>query len=53
MTGGSLEGGVTHPYDTCPTQRERAIGKSVADYEAELRRLATHCDFGEYLDQAL
>ena len=34
-------------------RREQTIGESVADYEAELRRLATHCDFGEYLDQAL
>jgi len=34
-------------------RREQAVGESVADYEAELRRLATHCDFGEYLDQAL
>ena len=34
-------------------RREQTIGKSVVDYEAELRRLATHCDFGEYLDQAL
>ena len=23
------------------------------DYEAEPRRLATHCEFGDYLDQAL
>ena len=34
-------------------RREQAIGESVADYEAELRRLATHCDFGEYLNHAL
>ena len=34
-------------------RREQNIGESVADYEAELRRLATLCDFGEYLDQAL
>ncbi len=34
-------------------RREQAIGESVADYEAELRRLAAHCDFGGYLDQAL
>ena len=34
-------------------RREQAIGANVADYEAELRRLATHCEFGEYLDQAL
>jgi len=33
--------------------REQAAGETVADYEAELRRLAIHCQFGEYLDQAL
>ncbi|MDD9817031.1 MAG: reverse transcriptase domain-containing protein, partial [Gammaproteobacteria bacterium] len=34
-------------------RREQAAGETVADYEAELRRLAIHCQFGEYLDQAL
>ena len=34
-------------------RREQAIGGSVADYEAELRQLATHCDFGKYFEQAL
>ena len=34
-------------------RKEQAVGESVADYEAELRRLATQCDFGQYLDQAL
>lgn len=34
-------------------RREQAVGESVATYEAELRRLAAHCEFGDYLDQAL
>ena len=28
-------------------------GESVTEYVVELRRLATHCQFGEYLDEAL
>jgi hypothetical protein len=35
-------------YKRC--QRE---GKNVASYMAELRRLAKHCDFGDYLSTAL
>ena len=34
-------------------RREQAVGETIADYEAELRRLAIHCEFQEYLDQAL
>lgn len=34
-------------------RREQASGESINDYVAELRRLATHCDFGNYLEQAL
>ena len=34
-------------------RREQASGESVAEYVAELRRLATHCQFGNYLDEAL
>ena len=34
-------------------RRNQSSGESVAEYVAELRRLATHCQFGEYLDEAL
>ena len=34
-------------------RRDQAPGESISNYIAELRRLATHCEFGEYLDQAL
>ena len=34
-------------------RRDQAPGESISNYVAELRRLATHCDFGEYLEQAL
>ena len=34
-------------------RREQTSGESINDYMAELRRLATHCDFGDYLEQAL
>ena len=34
-------------------RREQASGVSINDYVAELRRLATHCDFGDYLEQVL
>jgi len=33
--------------------RGQAVGESVAQYVAELRRLATHCNFDAYLDEAL
>ena len=33
--------------------RNQSSTKSVLDYAAELRCLATHCDFGDYLNQAL
>ena len=33
--------------------RSQAAGESIAEYVAELRRLATDCEFGEYLEQAL
>ena len=31
----------------------QAAGESIAEYIAELQRLATNCKFGEYLEQAL
>ena len=34
-------------------KRDQLPGESLADYIAELRRLAIHCEFGEYLDDAL
>jgi len=34
-------------------RRNQAPGESVADYVAELRRLATHCKFDGYLEEAL
>ena len=34
-------------------KRDQLPGESLADYIAELRRLATHCEFGEYLNDAL
>jgi len=34
-------------------KRAQASDESISNYVAELRRLTTHCDFGEYLDQAL
>ena len=34
-------------------RREQAPGKSISNYVTELRRLATHCNFGGYLDQVL
>ena len=34
-------------------RRSQAMGESIAEYLAELRRLSTHCAFGDYLEQAL
>ena len=34
-------------------RRNQAVGESLAQYIAELRRLATHCAFGEQLNDAL
>ena len=34
-------------------KRDQLPGESLADYIAELRRLATHCEFREYLNDAL
>ena len=34
-------------------QRNQAVGETVAEYEAELCRLATHCAFGDYLSEAI
>ena len=34
-------------------RRDQASGESIVEYLAELRRLAAHCQFGEYLDEAL
>ena len=33
--------------------REHAVGETIAEYEAELRRLATHCQFEAHLSPAL
>ncbi len=29
-------------------KRDQAVGESVAEFDAVLRNLATHCDFGEF-----
>ena len=34
-------------------RRNQAVGESVAEYTAGLRRLTRHCEFGAYLDDAL
>ena len=34
-------------------RQDQASGESIAEYLAELRRLATHCQFGDYLEEAL
>ena len=34
-------------------RRNQAAGETIADYVAELRRLSTHCEFGDYLEDAL
>ena len=34
-------------------RHNQAVGESVAEYVAELRRLTKHCEFGAYLDDAL
>ena len=34
-------------------RRNQALGETVAEYVAELRRLATHCKFEGYLEEAL
>ena len=34
-------------------RRNQAVGESVAEYVAGLRRLTRHCEFGAYLDDAL
>ena len=34
-------------------QRKQATGESITDYVAKLQRLSAHCEFGDYLDQAL
>ena len=31
----------------------QASSESISEYVAELRRLVTHCEFGDYLEQAL
>ena len=33
--------------------RQQPTGESVADYMAELQKLALHCQFGDYLMEAL
>ena len=33
--------------------RDQAVGESIAEYVAELRRLSTHCEFGAFLNEAL
>ena len=42
---------ITHHYTF--HRRNQGPSESIAEYMAELRRLATHCNFGEFLDQAL
>ena len=34
-------------------RRNQSATESIAEYVAELRRLATHCEFGDYLNDAL
>ena len=34
-------------------QRSQAMGESIAEYVAELRRLTTHCQYGTHLNEAL
>jgi len=34
-------------------RRNQAANETVTEYEAELRRLATHCAFGDYLSEAI
>ena len=34
-------------------RRSQAVGESMNEYMAELRRLSTHCKFGGFLDEAL
>ena len=34
-------------------RRQQKVGESIADFVAELRRLATRCEFDAYLDEAL
>ena len=34
-------------------RRDQAAGETIAEYVAELRRLSTHCDFGDTLNDAL
>ena len=34
-------------------RRDQAVGESIADYVAQLRHLSAHCEFGEYLNDAL
>ena len=34
-------------------RRNQAVGESVAEYVAGLRRLTRHCEFGAYLDDTL
>ena len=34
-------------------RRQQAPGESIADYNAALRTLATRCQFGAYLEEAL
>ena len=33
--------------------RNQAVGETVAEYKAELHKLATHCAFGDYLSEAI
>ena len=34
-------------------RRNQAPDESIAEYVAELRKLTTNCDFGDYLEEAL
>ena len=34
-------------------KRDQAAGESIADFDAALRKLAVHCQFGENLQETL
>ena len=34
-------------------RHNQAVGETIVEYVAELRRLLTHCDFGDFLERAL
>ena len=34
-------------------RRDQGVNESISEYTVELRRLATNCEFGDYLNEAL